>query len=463
MSSIRQRLTIWLLGGLAILWVATSLGIYAAVRQSLLKSLDAEIAVDSRIVRFASRSDEPQDSSRKGARQVQERMSAYHEVGSGVYYQVWTSEGEIVERSVSLGELALEFPEGLDSEPKFATKQLADGTSIRVMSFRSVSGSKGKGKGRRGTSVTALAKETVEVDRTLRSLVSGIGLVGILGALGAVFLVRTGLNQGLKPLTKLGEQVAAIDASKLGSRFPDDDLPAELLPISERLNQLLERLDASFERERRFSSDLAHEIRTPIAELKTMSEVALKWPEESGAKTHEESLEIACQLERMVENLLALARWESGQLTLKEESIPLASFLEKAWEPFAKLAQEKGIEVSVKGDENFSLQSDRGMLQHIVTNLFSNAVEYTPDRGKIAITCSETGIQVSNSVENLEEDEVAHLFDRFWRGDASRTDSNHAGLGLALAKSCAEALGMTLEASLKKNLLTFALSRERTP
>ena len=461
MRSIRQRLTIWLLGGLALLWLGAGAGIYHAVKQSLLKSLDAELAVDSRIVRFVSRgedSENAEESMRKGAVQLRERMPAYHDRDSGVFFQIWTGSGDPVERSASLGDLSLPLPATAQSDPRFASERLADGRKVRTMSFRASSGSKGKGKGRRGSSVTVLAKETREMEQTLRSLVTGICVVGLFGALGAILLVQTALKFGLKPLTVLGGQAEAIDAGNLDVRFETEGLPTELAPISEQLNQLLQRLEASFERERRFSSDLAHEIRTPIAELKTMSEVALKWPDQAGAKTHAEALDIACQLESMVETLLALARWESGEQPLKEEPVTLADFLGQSWEPYSRDADERKLETSWNLDES-EIQTDRSLLQHIITNLYSNAVEYTPAGGCIEVTALSGSVRISNSAPGLASEDVERLFDRYWRGDSSRSDSSHAGLGLALAKACAKALGFTLSADLDDDVLCFALAQ----
>ncbi len=457
MNSIRRRLTVWLLGGLALLWLGAGIGIYLAVQQSLLKSLDAELALDSRTVRFASfgESDEAApESLRAPARGARDRLPPYHEEGSNVFFQIWTSSGEEVERSGSLGAMSLPFPDNARSQPTFASTRLADGRNVRTMTFRSSGGSKGKGKGRRGANIAVLAMESAPVDQTLRTLLTGIGIIGLLGALAAVFLVRLSVHRGLQPLTHLGEHVAAIDASRLDTRFPTVGIPVELQPISDRLNQLIQRLEASFERERRFSADLAHEMRTPIAELKTMSEVALKWPDQAGAKTHAETLDIASQLESMVENLLALARWESGELAIKAEPIPLSDFLRQTWEPYASAAAEKHLQIT-RDLQDRTLETDRSLLQHILTNLFSNAVAYTPDQGTIRIATAEHRIQITNSAPDFRPEDVEHLFDRYWRADTSRTGTSHTGLGLALAKACAEALGFRLSASYHHGELSF--------
>ncbi|MEM7014690.1 MAG: ATP-binding protein [Verrucomicrobiota bacterium] len=429
-----------------------------------MKSLDAELAVDSRIVRFASRGDEPEgdsESMRRGARQLRDRLPDYHSEDSGVYFQIWSGNGDSIERSGSLGEMELDFPASADVQPSFETVNLDNGVTIRAMSFRTAAGSKGKGKGRRGSAVTILAKETAEIEDALGSLLNGIGLIGLLVGLSSILLVNIALKIGLKPLTDLGEQVESINASRLDARLETGGSPPELRPISERLNSLFSRLESSFERERRFSSDLAHEMRTPIAELKTISEVALKWPDQSGEETHHESLEIAKQLETMVENILALARWESGEQLLKKELVNLAEFLRQCWEPVSGRVAEKGIKVVTEFGVG-CWETDRGMLRHIVVNLFSNAVEYTPADGWIRITAGPGSIEVTNSAPDFDPDDLEKLFDRHWRADSSRSDSSHTGLGLSLARGCAEALGMELKASLKDGLCFEIDARQKT-
>ncbi|MEM0969815.1 MAG: ATP-binding protein, partial [Verrucomicrobiota bacterium] len=233
-------------------------------------------------------------------------------------------------------------------------------------------------------------------------------------------------------------------------------------PIVDRLNQLIERLEASFTRERRFSADLAHELRTPIAELKTLSEVALKWPDQAGDKTHQETLLIAQDLESVVVTLLTLARWESGDHPIKWEPMILATLLRDSWAPFEAKAEDRGLVIQwdLGQDEATSpYRTDPAILRHILTNLFSNAVEYAPSQTIINVHQSEHELIVTNQAPHLTEDDLAHLFDRHWRADPARTSSDtpHTGLGLALAKACADALGTPLKAQLHEGLLSFRL------
>ena len=466
MKSIRRRLTLWLLGGLALLWLAAGAGVYLSVRQSLIKSIDAELAVDAQIVRFTARGeatpDEPAAPRRRG-QNLAERLTDYHEPGGGAFYQVWNSDGQVVEVSSSLGEIPFACPAHGSSDPVFATQKLPDGRSVRTMIFAVAAvGGKGPGKakGRSGAASTTvmLGKELSGVETTLKPLLGGIGLVGLLAAAGTILLVSLALRHGLRPLRVLGEQTREIDAPSLHARFDAAHAPAELQPIYTALNDLLQRLELGFERERRFSADLAHEMRTPVAELKMISEVALKWPEQADASTHTQALEIANQLESLIEALLSLARLESGESELQITTLNVGALIQECWQSYAAAADVKGLQATIKADESAVMETDARLLRVILTNLLSNAVEYTPNGGSVKVSVTANGIEIANTAPAMTHDDVAHLFDRFWRAEQSRSSSaSHSGLGLALARQAARALGRELTAELHEGLLHFTL------
>jgi len=480
MSSIRSRLTLWLLGGLAILCIAASVGIYLAIRQSLLKTLDAELAVDARIVRFAARSSSAKNDEAAqspptgnagnggGPRRLQDRMPAYDDPDGDAFFQIWSSDGTPLEKSASLGTFTLLPPaQNIDTDPVFGNATLDDGRKVRTMSFRVAGGAKGrgKGKGRRGSeaTVTVLAKQTDAIDASLTSLIRRLTVVGIAVALAAILLVRLVVRHGLKPLRELSTQTESINADSLDARFDGGNAPVELQPVYTHLNALIDRLETGFDRERRFSSDLAHEMRTPVAELKMLSEVALKWPDQDNAETHSATLEIADQLSSMIETLLSLARWESGEKSPVTETVDLATTVRECWPKFAAKAGEKNITVGHDLDSDQpQWETDPAMLRHILNNLFSNAAEYTPKDGQISIVTLSDGVEISNTTTGLKPSDLDHFFDRYWRGDRSRTDANHTGLGLSLSQACANALQLQLTATLQGPMLAIRLTQDAT-
>jgi len=494
MNSIRNRLLLWLLCGLGALLVAGGAGVYFSSKESLLGEIEAELRAASRDARIMARgggASAPGPSFGSGYRppgmasgRPEEAMNfrwpEFDRAESGFYYQVWSREGRSIVRSPSLGKLKLPRPEGIDSKPRYLTVQFSEAEVLRavVVSYPSMTrggfrGRPGYGPGpgmRRGslngdsTIEIMVARDLSAMEETLSGLIGKIFLFGLAIAIAAVFLVSIAVRRGLSPLRSLGEEVAAIDASSLDSRFATESLPRELLPISNRLNDLIARLERSFERERRFSSDLAHELRTPIAELRAIAEVGDQWPEEMSPDQTREILEISLQMQNVVETLLALSRWEQASGEWEKEDVALATLVDECWQPYSAQAKEKQLAITMKVAREEVIQTDPGLFRHILNNLFSNAVEYTPRSGSV---CIETlsgedgrivGMSVANSVNGLKPDDVPHLLDRFWRRDESRTDSGHSGLGLSLAKACAEVLSLDLSAKLENDSLRFDLT-----
>ena len=220
-------------------------------------------------------------------------------------------------------------------------------------------------------------------------------------------------------------------------------MPAELRPIAERLNDLLARLDEAFQRERRVTADIAHELRTPIAELRALAEVGLKWPEEAA---FQDAFQIAQRMETLVTGLLALARHESGKQPVGREPVALANLVDKVWQPIAERARGRQLDVAIEVTGDW--QTDPILLRLIVGNLLANAVEYAPNRGKIRVVGNDSLLEISNSTDDLTREDLPHLFERFWRKDVSRTDAGHSGLGLTLARAATAALGLELTAEM---------------
>lgn len=458
MHSIRRRITIRILLGLAVLWVAAGTGIFFTVRHSLLKSIDAQLAIDARLVRFAARPESGEARS-GGGRRLQDRMPAYDAPDGNAFFQTWTLDGESAEKSVSLGSDAFPFPgSNTATDPRFSSHRLKDGRIIRTMTFRVAVGGKGKGrtKGRSssGGTVFVLGQDTGAIRSTLTSVLGGIALIGLLVAAGATLLVRFGVMQGLRPLRKLGEETLLISAGNLEARFDATGAPAELEPVYARLNELIQRLETGFDRERQFSADLAHELRTPVAELRMLNEVALKWEDQAGAKTHQESLEIAGQLESTIETLLTLARCESGEAKPDRETIDLRKMIEDTAALHERAAADRGLQLRFHFPETpVSITAPPTFMRTILNNLLSNAVAYAPEGTVIDVTAEEEQCSFANEAPGLRQVDLENLFQRYWRKEASRSDASHVGLGLSLVAACAAASGLVVSPTLKNGRL----------
>jgi two-component system sensor histidine kinase BaeS len=189
-----------------------------------------------------------------------------------------------------------------------------------------------------------------------------------------------------------------------------------------------------------------------VAELKAMAEVALLWPERISAAQYREVLEVATQMQAVIDNMLLLARWERSPERPAMEPVDLGEMVRRCWQPHAGAAAGKRLHVRILIPSGTSWPANPELLRMVVGNLISNAVEYSPEGGEIGIEHVEDSggrdLVFDNPAEHLAPGDVPHLFERFWRADAARHGTGHAGLGLPLAKTCAGIMGLSLAAEL---------------
>jgi two-component system sensor histidine kinase QseC len=296
-----------------------------------------------------------------------------------------------------------------------------------------------------------VVQEMPDTRATLAGLRATILAVITLAFLLSIVLVHFVLRRGLSPLGAMAAEAERIHADALDRRFSKEPLPAELEPIRTRLNDLLDRLQQSFERERRFNAAVAHELRTPIAELRALSEIALRWPERADAQENMADVSaVAQEMQSVIEALLTLRRVESGAEKVELEPVRVDEVVRAALATYAQAATARNQALSVELASEITLESHLPMLRSIVSNLISNAIEYAPTGSMIKIVCrSEHGrfsFSTTNPAPDLTRDDVTQMFEAFWRKDAVRTTGSHAGLGLTLTQSLAKVLNLALRA-----------------
>ena len=296
-------------------------------------------------------------------------------------------------------------------------------------------------------------------------------MLGIAIALAALAMAGLGwivTRWGLLPLRQVTDTVAGISAERLGARLPASGLPAELMPLAAAFNAMLARLDDSFRRLSEFSSDIAHELRTPISNLMTQTQVAL-----SGARDNNEykeilysSLEEYERMAQMVGDMLYLAQADNGLLTPGRESVNLADETQGLFDYFEAWAEERGVSLALAGSA--SVPGDRLMLRRALSNLLSNAIRHTPSGQTVRVSLAMHGDKAVITVENPgPEIPAAHLprlFDRFYRIDPSRQrKGDGAGLGLAIVKSIIDAHGGSIKVASANQATQFQLSLPGLP
>ncbi len=254
-------------------------------------------------------------------------------------------------------------------------------------------------------------------------------------------------RSGLAPLRRIGRDAAAVTAERLDRRLPVGAIPVELAELALALNQMLERLQDSFRRLTEFSSDLAHELRTPVNNLLTQTQVILARPRpvEDYLEVLASNVEEYERLSRTISDMLFLAKADNDLLVPDREVVDLRREVEAIAEFYGPLVDEKAITLTVGGAAH--TVGDRLMLRRAISNLLSNACRHAPPGGGIAVELSEVEagiarICVRNTGESISPEHLPHLFERFYRADASRKrEAEGSGLGLAITRSIMRAHG----------------------
>jgi len=463
-KSIQQRLVFGVGAAYCLLWAVGGVAVYLVVRSGYVAEFDRVLKANAQALATVTN----QRAGQVETDYSEDLMPGFSPGRHADYFQLWLPDGSTRKRSRSLGDGDLPRRGGAVNSPEIWNLKLPDGRDGRAIGICFVpqldeEESPGSPHELKDEVMLVVARHRGNLDERLQELESALLAVGGSMVVATVLMVIVAVRLGLQPLWDLGERAAVIDAATLQLRFSTDNMPTELLPIAMRLNELLSRLESSFNRERRFSADVAHELRTPIAELRTANEVALKWPEDvtMARNALEESVAIALQMESMVAGLLALARCEAGQLPVRPETVALLPFVREVWQPLASVASSKQAILDVQIPSTACWRSDASLLRSILSNLLSNAGQYCPQQGLIRVAVDATGteLSISNVTEDLGTKDLPHLFERFWRKDPARSSNMHNGLGLTIARAYAEALGLHLRAEMTQpNRITLILS-----
>jgi len=280
-------------------------------------------------------------------------------------------------------------------------------------------------------------------------------LSGLLGWL----LVRS----GLRPLREVTQVAASVSAKSLRERIPGESTPAELQQLVQAFNAMLARLEDAFVRLSNFSADIAHELRTPLSNLMTHTEVAL-----TRARTLDQyqnnlhsNLEELQRMSRMIDDMLFLAKADNGLIVPDAKPVALEALCAQLLDYYQLSADERGVRFELSGAG--TIQGDLLMLRRALSNLLSNALRYTPDDGVIRLQIEHVADKVSLSVANpgatIEPEHLERLFDRFYRGDPARREGSpsNAGLGLAITRSIVQAHQGAISCTSQQGWTTFRL------
>lgn len=314
----------------------------------------------------------------------------------------------------------------------------------------------------------ALALDITHHQHFLERMQRLIWLTVGLSALATALLGAWAARSGLRPLHRMAEVAAGVSARSLTTRLDDHQVPQELVELVRAFNAMLARLEDAFQRLSAFSADIAHELRTPLSNLLTQTQVTLsqnRQPEDYREALHS-NLEELQRMAQMVGDMLFLAKAEHGLLATRREPLELAAELDALLDYFSPLAEDRQIAMTRQGKAR--LEADRGMLRRALSNLLDNALRFTPQGGRIELDLASDArglrLTVANNGAEIPAELLPRLFDRFFRADPARREGReHAGLGLAITRSIVRAHGGEIRCESSGGWTRFILEFPASP
>jgi len=457
LNSVRVRLTLWHAGAVACVLLILASGTYLLLRQNSIRRVDSSLvdvangflATVQAELRDAHESETFRDCV---AAAIQEH--SYRETA----FSVFDAQGKLILASPLSPQLLESDAQRYDDLRRQASSDDATRRPFRIL--------KASGHLYRGYSRSFTADGATYVLVTLQSLRGEkeflaaleqtyalvIPLAVLLAAVGGYFLAR----RSLSPVVSMSNQAERIGAKNMQDRLAVRNTKDELGQLALSFNRLLDRLDDSFQHQRRFVADASHELRTPVAILAGEADVALS-KSDRPPEEYRESLEIlrkeALRLKQIVEDLFTLTRADIGQLPLTPSGFYLDELVADCVRNFRAIALAKQITLTCTPSPELLVSADEALLRRMFLNLLDNAIKYTPVGGGVTVSCNRVNaayaVTFSDNGPGVPSDLQPRIFERFFRADESRgrqdSSSGGAGLGLAICRWIAEAHHGTLE------------------
>ncbi len=467
MRSLQWRLTWSISVVLITILFGAGVLLYRAQRSALLSEFDAALNLSSvTLARLIET-----DGTTVKSEMSEENFPQFSRQESPDCYQILDSRGDFIERSRASLDLSLSVQiQVANEEPWFGPVRFSDGRRGRGVARSFVPRFEDNAHDDEEYSfpesqtaaeptviapvTLVVARDTLDFERRLSLVARWIVAITLLAWVTAVAASRLVAQIGLAPLNETAVRIAGINIDNLATLSNTGEVPTEIQSIVDALNQMQNRLAAGYERERNFSADVAHELRTPIAGIRSITEVALRKPRNTSE--YQESLNtcltIAVELQSIVDNLLTLSQIESGTYLPHCEPTEVADLLQKYIERYSSRAMARGLKFRAELPAQILMRTDPDKLGIIFRNLIENAVSYASPDSTISIVCREEAAVVEfafrNEVVDKKPFDLEKMFQRFWRADRARNEAGiHSGIGLTLCRSLTEILGGQISAN----------------
>jgi len=414
--SLRRRLLFLLSGTVLAAWLATAVFTYFDARKEIGEMLDAHLAQSAGLIAAQLEHEFEDDHEATLPRQYRHERK--------IAFQVWDKKGRLLLRSASAPEARLQ------SQSEGYGDATLDGKRWRIFSRWDES-----------RHYVVQVGERYELREELAESVAGHLMHPLYFALPALaLLIWWAVGAGLAPLAGIAREVERREPDNL-AHIEAGNAPREIFPLVAALNALFDRLRQSLEQERRFTADAAHELRTPLAAVKTQAQVALAATGEAErARALANVVGGADRAARLVEQLLVLARLDPQTALPPGQTVDLLALAQQGVAEIAPAAAAKGVEAGLATGEAAQVAGDPVLLGVLLRNLLDNAVRYTPAGGEVDVSLRRTGGGVSLAVVDtgpgIPEAERSRVFDRFHR--VLGTGEEGSGLGLSIVRRIAD-------------------------
>ncbi|MGZ3495296.1 MAG: sensor histidine kinase [Thermodesulfobacteriota bacterium] len=456
LRSLRFKLTLWYVLILGVLLTSFSGFLYFTLSKSLYRDVDNKLKSLAELI--ASESSSPLSKFSFGT--IDQALEASMNLKPiGKFIQVLDESGNIGRKSDNLRNVQLPISlNALKNASKgsntFETNRTIENTPLRIMTFPVVENG-------HVTKIVQIASSLEGVEDALNKLflilIISVPSTLILASLGGQFLA----HKALKPVDDITQTARMITSKNLNQRINPPKVKDEISRLIETFNEMISRLDQSFQQMKQFSSDASHELKTPLTILKGEVEVMLRKERTSHEyqQTLKSNLEEINRMSQIVEDLLTLSKADTGEIGLNKEDINLTEILNEVVAQMNRLASSKKLDLSSSNhDEDIHLFGDALRLRELFINLIENGIKYTEEGGSIRIFLQKVSsarnqsgwlerekgelvkIIVSDTGIGIAQEDQERIFDRFFRVDKARSrEQGGSGLGLSICKWIVEA------------------------
>ena len=443
-STIRLKLTIWYAAVMGVVLISFSIALYMIMSRALYDEVDAKIKAMAEVTASSVESMKGHFDLTQLDNMLEEKLGFRT---PGKFIQILDNTGTVGQLSANLQ--AHPLPISIKALKKASTKEISFETlqvknsnyPIRMVTYPVVENNEVTNILQIGTSLQTV-QDTLQ--KLFFTLLFGVPASLTLASFGGWFMAR----KSLRPVNDITTTARLITAKNLDKKIEVANPNDEVGMLAETINDMISRLNNSFGQMNQFSSDVSHELRTPLTILRGEMEVALR--SQRSAEEYREvitsGLEEVERMSLMVEELLLLSKAEHGELRLNISTVLLHSLLEISFDNAMALARGRGVDITIHGKEEVSVQGDKMRLARVLLNLVDNAVKYTPKGGRVILSLAKKGDEAYVSIRDtgigISKEDQEKIFERFYRVDKSRSrEIGGTGLGLAICKRIIEAHG----------------------